>query len=185
VSDPGFRLVRACLEEGIDVRVVPGPSSAIAALVVSGLPTDRFVFEGFLPRTKLARRARLEALRSDPRTLVVFESPRRVRALLRDLLETLGDRPAALARELTKLHEEVVRGSLSDLLRRYADADPRGEVVLVVGGAPAAAADLAAAAADARAIVDAGGKKRDAARTAAERHGVAANDVYRALLERR
>ena len=107
VSDPGFRLVRACAAEGIDVRVVPGPSAAIAALAISGLPTDRFVFEGFLPRKAGERRARLEALASDPRTIVVFESPKRVRAMVAEALDALGDRPAAVARELTKLHEEV------------------------------------------------------------------------------
>jgi 16S rRNA (cytidine1402-2'-O)-methyltransferase len=184
VSDPGYRLVRGCADAGIDVRVVPGPSSAIAALVASGLPTDRFVFEGFLPRARSARRARLDPLRDDPRTLVLFESPRRVRALLGEVLDVLGDRPAALARELTKLHEEVVRGSVSELLDQLGDRDPKGEVVLVIGGAAPPVPDLAASVDEASVLVAHGTRKRDAARAVAERTGVSANDVYRALLER-
>ena len=135
VSDPGFRLVRACAAEGIDVRVVPGPSAAIAALAISGLPTDRFVFEGFLPRKAGERRARLEALASDPRTIVVFESPKRVRAMVAEALDAFGDRPAAVARELTKLHEEVIRGQLSELPAMLDAATLKGEVVVVIGGA--------------------------------------------------
>ena len=137
VSDPGFRLVRACAAEGIDVRVVPGPSAAIAALAISGLPTDRFVFEGFLPRKAGERRARLEALATDPRTIVLFESPKRVRAMLAEALDVLGDRPAAVARELTKLHEEVLRGRLSELPAVLDAATLKGEIVVVIGGADA------------------------------------------------
>jgi 16S rRNA (cytidine1402-2'-O)-methyltransferase len=184
VSDPGFRLVRACADEGIDVRVVPGPSAAIAALVVSGLPTDRFAFEGFLPRKAGERSARLDELRDDPRTLVVFESPLRVKALLRDVLATFGDRRVAIARELTKLHEEVRRGRVSEVLSELGDAELKGEVVVVIAGAPEAAPiDIAACVAEARELVAGGMRKRDAARTVAERHRVSANEVYRALLE--
>ena len=111
VSDPGYRLVRACIDAGIEVQVVPGPSAAIAALVVSGLPTDRFVFEGFLPKKPGERVRRLEGLRHEPRTIVVFESPLRVQTLLRDVLVAIGDREVAVVRELTKLHEQVVAGS--------------------------------------------------------------------------
>ena len=127
--------MRACAAEGIDVRVVPGPSAAIAALAISGLPTDRFVFEGFLPRKAGERRARLEALARDPRTVVLFESPKRVRATVVEALEVLGDRPAAVARELTKLHEEVLRGTLSELPATLDAATLKGEVVVVIGGA--------------------------------------------------
>ena len=125
VSDPGFRLVRACADEGIEVRVVPGPSAVTAALVVSGLPANRFVFEGFLPRKAGERRERLRALASEPRTVVLFESPLRLAALLRDLLAEFGDRRIAVARELTKLHEDVVRGPVSEVVscaRRHHDA---------------------------------------------------------------
>jgi 16S rRNA (cytidine1402-2'-O)-methyltransferase len=182
VSDPGFRVVRACIEEGIEVGVVPGPSAVLAALVLSGLPTDRFSFEGFAPRKPGARTERLEGLRHDPRTLVFFEAPGRVKTMLRDVLVVLGDRPAALCRELTKRHEEVVRGRVSDILGTL-DDDPKGEVVLVIGGASEPATpDLDACADEARMLVEGGMKKREAARAVAERHHVSANDVYEALL---
>lgn len=183
VSDPGFRIVRACAEEGIDVRVVPGPSAAIAALVVSGLPSDRWVFEGFPPRRAGERRARLRALRNDERTVVLFESPRRLVPLLRDVLAELGDRRAAVARELTKLHEEVVRGRVAEVLATLADREPKGEVVVVLEGAHArerpALEDLVA---DALPLLEAGMKKRAAASEVARRHGVPANEVYEALV---
>jgi 16S rRNA (cytidine1402-2'-O)-methyltransferase len=182
ISDPGFRLVRASVQEGIDVRVVPGPSAAIAALVVSGLPADRFVFEGFLPRRRADRRRRLEKSATDPRTLVLFESPRRVAALLRDVVDVLGDRPVAMCRELTKLHEEVVRGAASEVLARVSEAEPKGEVVIVLGGAPSRSGDVAAAVDEAHELVSSGARPREAARVAAARHAVSANDVYRALL---
>ena len=183
VSDPGFRLVRACIDAGIDVRVVPGPSAALAALVVSGLPTARFAFEGFLPRKAGERRERLRALRDDPRTLVVFESPRRVVALLHQVLEELGDRRVALVRELTKLHEEVLRGTVSEALRRVAETPPRGEIVVVLEGATdAGAPPLTDLVAEARALVEAGWKKRRAASEVAHRHGASANAIYGALL---
>jgi 16S rRNA (cytidine1402-2'-O)-methyltransferase len=183
VSDPGFRLVRSAIDAGVAVTTVPGPSAPLAALVVSGLPTDRFVFEGFAPRRAGERRSRLSELGADPRTIVLFESPGRVVALLRDALEVLGDRRVAVARELTKLHEEVLRGRISDVLARLADAPPRGEIVVVLEGAPAASAgDVDTAVAEARALVAGGARKREAASRAARRHGTAANEVYRALL---
>ena len=184
VSDPGYRLVTACIEAGIDVRVVPGPSSVLAALVVSGLPTDRFAFEGFLPRAAGERRARLAAVAADPRTLVFFESPRRVPGMLRDLVATMGDRRVALCRELTKLHEEVRRGSATEVLASIGETPLRGEVVVVVEGDRAGApVDLDAAVAEARALVNAGQRKRDAAHAVADRLGISANQVYRALLD--
>jgi 16S rRNA (cytidine1402-2'-O)-methyltransferase len=137
VSDPGYRLVRACVDTGIAVESVPGPSAVLHALVVSGLPTDRFVFEGFLPRRGSGRRERLDALATEPRTIVIYVSPHRAATDLADLARTLGaDRPAALCRELTKLHEEVRRGSLAGLVDGVAVDPPRGEVTVVVGGAP-------------------------------------------------
>ena len=184
VSDPGFRVVRACADEGIDVRVVPGPSAAIAALVISGLPTDRFAFEGFLPRKSGDRKMRLEELRDDPRTLVVFESPLRLTTLLRDVLDTLGDRRVAVARELTKLHEEVRRGLVSEVVAELRDTQLKGEVVVVIAGAAGREPDdLEACVAEARDLVAGGMRKRDAARTVSERHRVSSNDVYRGLLE--
>ncbi|MFL5798089.1 MAG: 16S rRNA (cytidine(1402)-2'-O)-methyltransferase [Actinomycetota bacterium] len=188
VSDPGFRLVRACAEAGIDVRVVPGPSAVLAALVVSGLPTDRFAFEGFLPRRGGERTARLSELSADPRTLVLFESPRRVVATLEDLAAAFGDRPAAVCRELTKLHEEVLRGSLGELARELRSrGEVRGEIVVVVGGStgarrePPGPLELAEEAAG---LVASGVRRREAAGQVARRHGVSTNEIYRALLAR-
>jgi 16S rRNA (cytidine1402-2'-O)-methyltransferase len=136
ISDPAFTLVRAAVEAGIDVVPIPGPSSALCALEVSGLPTDRFAFEGFLPRRAMRRRRRIEQLRPDPRTLIFFESPHRLKEALRDLADTLGERPASLSRELTKKFEETRRGTLRSLLEWVEAEPPRGEFVLVVGGAP-------------------------------------------------
>lgn len=133
ISDPGFYLVRAAVQEGIAVTNVPGPTALVAALVISGLPTDRFVFEGFLP-VKKGRRKRLQALAEEPRTLIFYEGPGRVLRTLRDLRETLGERNAAVARELTKKFEEVVRGPLSQVIDTLAAKTPRGEYVIVVQG---------------------------------------------------
>ncbi len=183
ISDPGFRLVRACAAEGIDVRVVPGPSAAIAALAVSGLPTDRFVFEGFWPRKAGERGRRMASLADDPRTIVCFESPKRLRAMLAETLIALGDRRAAVARELTKLHEEVLRGRLSELLERMGDEPLKGEVVVVIAGADPAAEDARDLVGEARVLVAEGTRARDAARIVAERHDTSANRIYRHLLE--
>jgi 16S rRNA (cytidine1402-2'-O)-methyltransferase len=136
ISDPAFTLVRAAVSAGIPVVPIPGPSSALCALEVSGLPTDRFAFEGFLPRRVSRRRARIEELRADPRTLIFFESPHRLVECLRDLAETLGERPASISRELTKKFEETKRGTLRSLLGWVESEPPRGEFVVVVAGAP-------------------------------------------------
>lgn len=133
VSDPGYRLVRAALGRGVPVTALPGASAPVAALVLSGLPTDRFHFAGYLPARRAARRKALSALAAIDATLVLLDSPRRLAASLADMAELLGPREAAVARELTKLHEDVLRGRLDDLARRAAAAPPRGEIVLVVG----------------------------------------------------
>ena len=182
VSDPGFRLLRAAIDAGIPISVVPGPSAVTAALVVSGLPTDRWVFEGFLPRRPSERRERLRALVHDPRTIVLFESPLRVVTLLRDVLVELGDRRAAVARELTKLHEEVVRGRVSEVLASLLNAEPRGELVVVLEGAEAPATALEELVEQARRLVADGMRKREAAAAVARRSGGSANEVYRALI---
>jgi len=135
ISDPAFTLVRAAVLAAVPVVPIPGPSSALCALEVSGLPTDRFAFEGFLPRRAARRRARIEELRGDPRTLIFFESPHRLRAALEDLALVLGDRPASVSRELTKKFEETRRGTLRSLIGWAEAKQPRGEFVLVVGGA--------------------------------------------------
>jgi 16S rRNA (cytidine1402-2'-O)-methyltransferase len=178
VSDPGFVLVRACVAAGLAVEVLPGPSAAIAALVASALPAARWRFAGFLPR----KRSELERVFAGPETLVAFESPRRVAASLAVLAELDPERPVAVCRELTKLHEEVVRGSAAELAERYQSEPPRGEVVLVVGGAPASSTvDMAPALDALRRLVEAGAKPRPAATVVAELTGLPANALYRAM----
>lgn len=144
ISDPGYRLVAALREKGLAIIPVPGPSAAVCALSVAGLPTDRFCFEGFLPARAAARRARLRSLAREPRTLVFYESPRRLLAALADLIAELGaERRAVLARELTKIHETVVGGTLAELRDRLEErpGERRGECVIVVAGAPEEAGD--------------------------------------------
>ena len=171
VSDPGFVLVRACVAAGLAVEVLPGPSAALAALVASALPANRWRFEGFLPR----KRADLARVFEAPETVVAFESPRRLASLD-------PDRPVAVCRELTKLHEEVVRGIASELAERYEAAPPRGEVALVVAPAPGRSTpDLAPAVDAVRRLVEAGAKPRPAAAVVAELTGLSANALYRAL----
>lgn len=180
VSDPGERLVRATIAAGHPVAVVPGPSAAITALVASGLPTGRFAFEGFLPRKGSGRAERLEALRTERRTIVLYEAPHRLARTLADLAGVLGaDRSAVLARELTKLHEELVRGPLGELVRWAEAAEPRGEFVVVVEGAPEAeeASDDEVRAA-LRAALDRGLSTRDAAAEAADALGVSKRRAY-------
>jgi 16S rRNA (cytidine1402-2'-O)-methyltransferase len=178
VSDPGFVLVQACVAAGLAVEVLPGPSAALAALVASALPADRWRFAGFLPR----KRAELKRTFGSPETLVAFESPKRVAASLAVLAEVDPDRPAAVCRELTKVHEEVVRGTAAELAARYTDEAPKGEVVLVVGPAPVAgAADLGPGLQALRKLIDAGAKPRPAAAVVAELTGASANELYRAL----
>jgi len=187
VSDPGERLVRVCVDAGVPVDVVPGPSAALAGLVVSGLPTARFVFEGFLPRKGPDRRARLAALAAEERTAVCFESPHRLRETLADLADACGPaRPVVLARELTKLHESVYRGTLGDAVDLLAAETPRGEYVVVLGGAPPAPGasddDLAGPARDA---LDAGLSSRDAAARVASQLGVSRRRAYDAVVAQR
>jgi len=132
ISDPGFRLVRAAIENGVAVVPVPGPSALIASLIAAGLPTDEFFFGGFLPARASARRARLSELRAVPGTLIFYEAPHRLAASLKDAYEVLGEREAVVARELTKLHEEIRRGRLSELAEHYLKTEPRGEIVLLI-----------------------------------------------------
>ncbi|HEX2029790.1 MAG TPA: 16S rRNA (cytidine(1402)-2'-O)-methyltransferase [Actinomycetota bacterium] len=187
LSDPGYRLVAACVEQGLPVDVVPGPSAAVAALVVSGLPTDRFAFEGFLPRKAGARRARLAELADDPRTLVLFESPRRVASLLREAAAELGpERPAAVARELTKLHQEVVRGTLGDLVQRFGREELRGEIVVVIAGAPERAApDFDRLGEEVERLTEEGLSRREAVDRVAGEAGASRRQLYEASLRRR
>jgi 16S rRNA (cytidine1402-2'-O)-methyltransferase len=178
VSDPGYVLVQGCVAAGLEVEVLPGPSAALAALVASALPADAWRFAGFLPR----RRGELVRVLESPETLVAFESPRRVGASLAVLASIDGERPVAVCRELTKVHEEVVRGTAAALAARYAEAPPRGEVVLVIGGAPARSG-LDPAAVDAvRRLVSAGARARTASSIVAELTGASANALYREVV---
>jgi 16S rRNA (cytidine1402-2'-O)-methyltransferase len=182
VSDPGYRLVRAALDAGFPITAAPGPSAVTTALALSGLPSDRFVFEGFLPRTGSHRRSRLRELVAEPRTLVFFEAPHRIAVALADLAATFGaDRPAAVCRELTKTYEEIRRGPLAELAAWAVESEPRGEITVVVGGAPPGPAEpppdeeLRAAVADREA---AGDTRRDAITAVADAYGLKKRDVY-------
>jgi 16S rRNA (cytidine1402-2'-O)-methyltransferase len=188
LSDPGYRLVAACVREEITVDVVPGPSAAVSALVVSGLPTDRFVFEGFLPRSGRARSSRLAELAEEARTIVLFESPRRVAATLGDLGEAFGDRRVAVVRELTKLHQEVLRGTVRSVREELDGRELKGEVVLVVEGSGerrSSHGDPDEAFRLATSYVVEGARKREAARRAAAETGVPAGQIYDALVRSR
>jgi 16S rRNA (cytidine1402-2'-O)-methyltransferase len=190
ISDPGADLVAACLEEGIAVVAIPGPTAVMTALVLSGLAAERFAFYGFLPSAKQARRKALEDVRARTETLILYEAPHRLEACLADMREILGDRRAAAARELTKVHEEVARGRLSALSARFAERRPRGEITLIIEGAQEAggtppAADLDEAVAQVRRLVSEGASLRDAARQVAAATGLSRNKLYRAGLGKR
>jgi 16S rRNA (cytidine1402-2'-O)-methyltransferase len=181
ISDPGFRLVRTCLQRALEVEVLPGPSAVTTALVASGLPPNRWRFEGFLPR----RAGELERVLASTETVVAFESPRRLPESLAALASLAPDRPAAVCRELTKLHEEVARGSLADLARQFRD-EVKGEIVVVIAPAAAAASshDTAFAVDALRRLVQAGARPRAAASVVAALTGTRANDLYRGLTGR-
>jgi len=185
ISDPGERLVGAAAAAGLAVEVVPGPSAAIAALVVSGLPTGRFVFEGFLPRKGSGRTERLTALGREPRTAILYEAPHRVRRTVGDLVAALDpQRRVAVVRELTKLHEEVWRGTLEGAVEHLASSEPRGEYVIVLGGAAAPGEatdeDLGRAL---QARIDAGEDKKTATAAVAKELGVPKRRVYELATE--
>ena len=187
VSDPGYRLVSSAVTAGVPVTAVPGPSAVTTALALSGLPSDRFCFEGFLPRRSGERRRALEALRDERRTVVLFEAPHRLAATLADAAEVLGpDRPAAACREMTKTYEEVRRGTLAELAAWAADG-VRGEITLVVGGAPrqAVEADPAELAAAVAARERAGTDRKAAIAEVAKEAGLPKRVVYAAVVAAR
>ena len=187
VSDPGEDLVALCAQNGVTVTALPGPCALTVALSVSGLPTARFVFEGFLPMNKKNRRARLEALAGEERTMLFYEAPHKLRSTLADLAETFGpQRRITLARELTKLHEEIDRTTLAGAVERYREAEPRGEFVLVVEGAAVseeAAFTLDDALERVAALRGEGRSLKDAARQAAGEMGLSRNEVYAAAVK--
>ena len=181
ISDPGEDIVRQCAAQGVTVCAVPGPSALVTALAVSGLPTQRFTFEGFLSVSGRSRRAHLESLRGERRTMVFYEAPHKLVRTLQDLLDALGERDVALCRELTKLHEEVVRTTLSGAIARYSETPPRGEFVLVVRGAPeetGPAMTREDALEAVRRYRAEGRSLKEACRLAAADSGIGANELY-------
>ena len=182
VSDPGYHLVTAAIAAGVQVSALPGPSAVITALAVAGLPTDRFTFEGFLPRKSGERRSMLRELARESRTMVFFESPNRIAEALADAALELGDdRPAAVCRELTKLYEEVKRGGLAELAE-WATGGVKGEIVLVVGGASAATVTLEDGLAQVKVLVADGVRLKEATTQVAEQTGLSKRDLYQAAL---
>ncbi len=182
VSDPGFHLVEAAAAAGVGVTALPGPSAVITALAVSGLPTDRFTFEGFLPRKHGERMATFRSLAGERRTMVFFESPNRLAAALSDLAATLGaDRRVVVCRELTKMFEEVRRGTAAELAA-WAAAGVRGEICVVVEGAAAAVVDLDSAVGQVLTLVASGTRLKDAAGEVADATGLGKRDLYQAAL---
>ncbi|MGW9114682.1 16S rRNA (cytidine(1402)-2'-O)-methyltransferase [Microbacterium sp. NPDC055683] len=185
VSDPGYGLVQTAAAAGVDVTVVPGPSAVLTALAVSGLPTDRFTFEGFVARKPGERRRALTALAAEPRTMVFFEAPTRVAQTLADMADAFGaDRRAVVARELTKLHEEVARGTLAELVG-WAGAGVRGELVVVVAGADRREVPLEDAVRQVLSLVASGGRLKEAAAEVATATGRSSRELYQAALAAR
>ena len=186
ISDPGEDLVRLCAENGVAVQSIPGCCALISALAVSGLPTGRFVFEGFLPVNRGQRRERLQALLGEERTIIFYEAPHKLRGTLGDLLEAFGDRSLALCRELTKLHEETLRTTLGQAAAYYRDNEPRGEYVLVVAGAAPAAEGTVTLEAGVELVLERrarGERMKDAVRQVAADTGLARNELYDAALQ--
>ena len=187
ISDPGQDLVALCAANGVTVQAIPGCCAAIAALAVSGLDTGRFTFEGFLPSGKKERRAALEELTGEVRTMVFHEAPHRLRSALADMAEVLGDRPVALCRELTKLHEETVRTTLAQAAAYYAANEPRGEYVLVVAGGPRQYLPQLTLEEGVERVLrlrEGGMKMKDAVRQVADDTGLSRNELYNAALQR-
>jgi 16S rRNA (cytidine1402-2'-O)-methyltransferase len=185
VSDPGYRLVAAAVAAGVRITAIPGPSAVLTALALSGLPVDRFCFEGFLPRKAGERSRTLAALATEPRTMVFFEAPHRLAVTLEAMVVAFGgDRLAAVCRELTKTYEEVRRGSLTELVA-WAGGDVRGEITVVVAGAAPAVADPEAAAHEVEGLVVAGARLKDAVADVAGRTGLAKRELYEAVLATR
>lgn len=185
ISDPGERLIRAAIDAGFAVSALPGPMAAVLALVLSGLPAGRFAFEGFLPSRPAQRRAMLESLRDERRTLIFYEAPHRVVAMLKDIREVFGDRQVAVCRELTKLYEEVTRGALDEIIGGLDSAEMRGEFTIVVAGAPAEdiAVSVDSLRTEALGLMDQGHSRREAAAMVARRYRASRREVYALTLD--
>lgn len=187
ISDPGEEIVKLCVEHGVEVITVPGPTAAMSALAISGLNTKRFCFEGFLSVTKRIRREHLNQLKPLPQTLIFYEAPHKLKTTLSDLLDTLGDRKISLCRELTKVHEEVIRGSISEMIEYYNINEPKGEYVLVVEGAKEEEGEnftLEQAAEIAQQLMEQGMKPSDACREAAKQTGLGKSEIYHKVLRK-
>lgn len=185
ISDPGYELVKACAEGGFTVVPIPGASAVIAALSASGLPSDRFIFEGFLPAKSQARRTHLESLQSESRTIVFYESPHRLRATLQDLADVLGgDRKITLARELTKLHEEFWRGTTAEAIELHTKREPQGEYTIVVAGAEVVKVVLSESAlrSELQSLLDQGISRSDASRQLAQQTSLPRRQIYQLAL---
>jgi 16S rRNA (cytidine1402-2'-O)-methyltransferase len=187
ISDPAYRIVTAAIEKGISVIPIPGAVALIAGLTASGLPTDSFLFAGFLPHKKMARRTRLEELKPQRATLVFYEAPHRIRETLADALEGLGDRQAAVARELTKLHEQFIRGKLSEIAGHFKTHEPRGEMTLVIAGSaddnlPAVEFGSVSEQVE-RLIGESGLTRNEAIKQAAKSRGLSKREAYQLMLE--
>jgi len=180
LSDPGYKLIRSCIELGIKVEVLPGPFAAITALVASGLPTNNFIFEGFLPRKRAQRKKMLRNLSQEERTLVLYESCHRIGKFLEDVLEVLGDRQMALARELTKKYEEIIRGKVSQILAAAGKRELKGEMVVVIAGATKDLNILSREAVQEKlvALISGGTSKKDAIKKLAEEVDVPKRTIY-------
>ena len=186
ISDPGEDIVRLCAERGIPVSSIPGCCAAVTALTLSGLPTSRFAFEGFLSTAKSERDERLTELQNEVRTMIFYEAPHKLKNTLADLYKYFGDRKISLCRELTKINEEVCRTTISEAIKIYEEKDPRGEYVLVVGGADKKKAqeeDPADPVEHVKALMDSGMKKMEAVKTAAKLRGEDKNDIYKLVLD--
>ncbi len=186
ISDPGEDLVRLCIEKGIKVEAVPGPCAFATALAVSGMPSRRFTFEGFLPTEKSARKAHISSLVGEERTMIFYEAPHKLSATLTDLAAALGNREIAIVRELTKIHEQVIRIHLCDAAEKYSKEDLKGEIVLIIGGAEHKEEEqmtLEQAIVYAKELVEKGETKTSAAKIAAKESGFKKGDIYKSLIE--
>ncbi len=185
ISDPGEDLVRLCHEKGIKVESVPGPCAFTTALAISGMPSRRFTFEGFLPVEKNARREQIESLENETRTMIFYEAPHKLSATLSDLAKALGEREIAIVRELTKIHEQVIKTTLCAAAEKYSEENIKGEIVLIIGGAEPKEKEemtLEQAVEYAKMLVAGGESKTDAAKTAAKECGFKKGEIYKMLL---
>lgn len=183
ISDPGYELIRRAYEENINVEIIPGPSALVSALVLSGFDTTRFVFEGFLPSRAAARRQRLREMQKEARTIVLYEAPHRLLELLEDMMAEWGNRKAAVIREMTKVHEEVRRGPLPELLKYYQENPARGEITVVVEGASPEpeAVDLDAVVMEVLNLMEQGVQKKEALKMKALQYRIKRGDIYKRL----